>query len=133
MLDGAGYYEDSFFYAHEELDLSFRAVQAGWSIWYKPSIGVYHKKNPRGRLPQRDVILNMLLNRMVISRRYLPLRYRLVSNALWCLKAALWSRRISVPVLALRNYRRLRSDIDRLPLSAAALDYMKQNYGRLWY
>jgi len=133
MLERVGYYQDSFFYGHEELDLSFRAVQGGWSIWYKPSIGVYHKKNPGGRLPERDMIVNMLLNRMVISRKYLPLRYRLVSTVLWCSKVALWSRSITVPILAIREYLRQRPNIERLQLSSEALNYMKLNYGRLWF
>jgi len=133
MLESVGYYQDSFFYGHEELDLSFRAIQGGWSIWYKPSIGVYHKKNPGGRLPKREMIVNMLLNRMIISRKYLPLKYRVVSTVLWCSKVALWSRSIVVPLLAIREYLKLRHNIERFQLSAEALNYMKHNYGRLWY
>lgn len=133
MLDAVGYYPDSFFYGHEELDLSFRAVNSGWLIKYFPDVGVYHKKSPKGRLPEDRMIEKMVVNRMIISYSYLPLYYRLVSGILWLGKALLWSRSFIVPMNALRQYRHLRKEAKRQPVGLEAMKYLKENYGRLWY
>jgi len=133
LLEQVGYYPEDFFYGHEELDLSFRAVQGGWSIGYRPSIGIYHKKSPRGRMPEKDMMVKMLLNRMIISWRYLPFRYRAVSNVLWCCKIMLWGKDLSVVLEALRQYSHVKPTISKIPLSREALQYFKMNYGRLWY
>jgi len=133
MLDDVGYYDDEFFYAHEELDLSFRAINGGWIIKYMPAVGVIHKKNPQGRLPMKSVIGKMFLNRLVINRRYLPFIYRTSACVLWFMKTAVWARGIGVAVATLRQYLTLRSGIRRQPLTPAALAYLRKNYGRLWY
>lgn len=45
MLDEVGYYPDDFgLYAHEEVDMSYRAVNNGYIMRYEPSVAVYHKK-----------------------------------------------------------------------------------------
>lgn len=133
MLEDVGYYPDAYFYAHEELDLSFRAVQGGWRIRYIPYIGVYHKKSPSGRLPEPEMIKNMFLNRMIIARQYLPFIYRVVSDVLWFFKALVWSRSVSVPAKALAEYRKHKQVIKQNLLSPKAMAYLRENYGRLWY
>ncbi|HFE39139.1 MAG TPA: hypothetical protein ENK06_12090 [Gammaproteobacteria bacterium] len=70
---------------------------------------------------------------MIISRQYLPFYYRAVSNILWLMKAAVWSRNVMVPLEAVGEYFRIKSSIKRLPLSKSALAYLRANYGRLWY
>lgn len=133
MLDSIGYYPDSFFYGHEELDLSFRAINGGWVIKYCPEVGIYHKKNPYGRLPENRMIEKMVVNRMVISYSYLPLIYRLVSGILWLGKSLLWSRSFLVPFNAYMLYQRSKRNIKRQPIGQKAMQYLKKNYGRLWY
>lgn len=133
MLDDVGYYDDSFFYAHEELDLSFRAIRGGWAIKYIPDVGVYHKKSPKGRLPEKEMIEKMVLHRLIISYRYLPLAYFIVSSWLWIGKAFLWSRSLVVPANALIKFIKERKGISRSAVNSQALEYMKNNFGRLWY
>lgn len=133
MLEYVGYYPDSFFYAHEELDLSFRAIIGGWDIKYVPFVAVYHKKDPKGRLPENKMIEKMVVNRMIISYCYLPFVYRLVSGCLWLVKAVLWSRSLCVPVKALLQYMKEKKGIKRNPVNKVSMQYIKANYGRLWY
>ncbi len=133
MLEEVGYYPDSFFYAHEELDLSFRAIIGGWLVKYTPKVGIYHKKDPKGRLPENRMIEKMVTNRMVVAYRYLPLIYRIVSGILWLAKSAVWSRSFSVPVNAFSQYMKEKNDVQRLPVDRKSLEYLKSNHGRLWY
>ncbi len=133
VLEEVGYYPDEFFYAHEEVDLSYRAAEAGWKIRYCPSVGVYHKKDSRGRITNRQLVHLTYKNRLVMSYRYLPLIYRIVSGTLWGIKAFLWSRDPTVPLAAFAEYRKLRPAITRAPLSAETVRYLRRNYGRIWY
>ena len=133
MLEEVGYYPDTFFYAHEELDLSFRAIIGGWSVKYIPFVGVYHKKSPKGRLPEKKMIEMMVANRMLIAYSYLPVKYRLVSGFLWLAKSCLWARSATVPLKALSRYFREKKSVVRKPVNKEALGYLKANYGRLWY
>lgn len=133
MLVDVGYYPDSFFYAHEELDLSFRAVISGWIIKFIPDIGVYHKKSPKGRLPENRMIEKMVVNRMLVAYAYLPIRYRLVSAFLWLGKSALWSRSLKVPIRALLKYSYEKKSVCRKRVTQESMKYFKTNFGRLWY
>jgi len=133
MLDDVGYYPDSFFYAHEELDLSFRAIIGGWVVKYIPVVGVYHKKSPKGRLPENKMIEKMVVNRMLIAYSYLPITYRLVSGFLWLAKSALWSRSLTVPIKALSQYFKEKKTVLRNPVNQESMKYLKTNFGRLWY
>lgn len=133
MLEEVGYYPDSFFYAHEELDLSFRAIIDNWLVKYTHKVGVYHKKDPKGRLPENKMIGKMVTNRMIISYRYLPLIYRIVSGFLWLAKSTIWSRSLSVPINAFLLYRKEKNDVNRIPVNKKSMAYLKANYGRLWY
>ena len=133
MLEDVGYYPDSFFYAHEELDISFRAIIGGWLVKYIPVVGVYHKKSPKGRLPENKMIEKMVVNRMLVAYSYLPIQYRLVSGFLWLGKAALWSRSLVVPVKALLQYFDEKKSVTRKPVNQSSMKYLKENFGRLWY
>ncbi len=133
MLEEVGYYPDSFFYAHEELDLSFRAIIGGWAVKYIPTVGVYHKKSPKGRLPENKMIEKMVVNRMLVAYSYLPLVYRLVSGFLWLAKSAIWSRSLIVPVKALLQYFNEKKRVLRNPVNQDSMKYLKANFGRLWY
>lgn len=132
MLERVGYYPDNFgLYAHEEVDLSYRAINHGYSMRYEPSVAVLHKKAPGGRLPANAVLHQLLLNRMIMSRKYLPYRYALVNNLLWITKTLFNSRSPSLIVNVLREYAIRRTSIIPEVITHKALHYMKQHNGRL--
>ena len=132
MLEQCGYYPDSFFYAHEEVDLSYRAINAGFKIKYCPSVSVYHKKDPGGRLKPNEVILQNFKNRLIMSYCYLPLQYRAVSNLLWFVKTLLESKSFFVPIKAIRLFGKEKKEYTRDKLSRNAIDYLKRTNGRLY-
>lgn len=133
MLDAVGYYPDDFgLYAHEEVDLSYRAINKGYVMRYVPSVAVFHKKDPSGRLPKDDVIFNMFYNRLVMTWKYLPFPYSLINNFLWFVKTIMDSRSLVLAFSAYSQYRLKKSTIHRDVLLPQAMAYMRRNRGRLF-
>jgi len=83
VYEKVGLYPGDFFYGFEELDLSFRILDAGYRIVYFPQVTVLHKKSPKGRMLPNSVWLNMLMNRIKVSIRNLPWRYVIGSIIIW--------------------------------------------------
>lgn len=61
---------DDFFYAHEETDLAWRALDAGWHIDYRADMVLHHPTMP----PSRHATYhhNVARNRVWLARRNLP-------------------------------------------------------------
>ena len=71
-LDVVGLYPESFFYGMEEYDLSYRLIEAGYSIGYDPSVTVEHKESPAVRLGDHAKLRRRSVNNTVVAWRYLP-------------------------------------------------------------
>ena len=132
MLEKVGYYPNDFFYAHEEIDLSYRAVNGGYIIKYCPIVGVYHKKVQSGRLPHNRVLLNMYKNRLIMSYQYLPNFYKIISNMAWFIKTVLDSRSITIALSAIKEFNEIKDSLKIDKLSENAIKYMKKYNGRLY-
>jgi GT2 family glycosyltransferase len=133
MLERVGYYPDNFgLYAHEEIDLSYRAINHGYVMRYEPSVAVLHKKTPSGRLRPKELAYRRLLNRLLMTRKYLPWGYSVVNTALWIGKTVCEARSIIPAFSAYREYLKRRSSISRQLLSPEALRYLHRNHGRLF-
>jgi len=70
LLDACGGLPGDFFYAHEETDLAWRALDAGWSIRYEPGAVLLHPVTS----PARHATFYRLnaRNRVWLARRRLP-------------------------------------------------------------
>jgi GT2 family glycosyltransferase len=70
VLDECGGLPDQFFYAHEETDLAWRALDAGWRIRYDAAVLMYHPATA----PSRHASYYRLgaRNRVWLARRRLP-------------------------------------------------------------
>jgi len=133
LLDEVGYYPDDFgLYAHEEVDLSYRAVNGGYVMRYAPCVGVLHKKDPGGRLPPAKVLYQLFYNRLIMSHRYLPLPYSVICNCLWFLRTAVSARSVALPYEAWREYSRRKPLLRRDVLSPTAIAYLRSTGGRLF-
>ena len=137
VLDKAGLYCDDFFpYAFEELDWSFRIIDAGFRIVYFPDAVVLHKKDPRGRVCEKSMWAKMLENRIRTSVRNLPWRYVIASSFIWAGYVTLKTRG-DVRVVAQALWRILRSARSlggqRRPISTESLRKIKRLRGRLAY
>ena len=133
FIEKVGYYPSDFFYGREELDLSYRMIQAGFLVRYYPSIKLHHKKAPQGRLAPNDVKKHMLRNRLILNYRYLPIFYATINSILWTLKTIKDSGSFTVPYSGILEFFRCRDTYKRTVLTKDALNYLKDNHGRLYF
>ncbi|WP_461027436.1 glycosyltransferase family 2 protein [Streptomyces sparsus] len=84
-----------FFYAHEETDLAWRAMDAGWTIDYRADMVLHHPTTS----PARHAVYHRMVarNRVWLARRNLPLPLVPVYLGVWLLLTLL--RRPSRPAL----------------------------------
>ncbi|MFE6742027.1 glycosyltransferase family 2 protein [Streptomyces tubercidicus] len=70
MLDRIGGWPDDFFYAHEETDLAWRALDDGWHIRYAPELVLQHPYTS----PTRHAVYHRMVarNRVWLAKRHLP-------------------------------------------------------------
>ncbi|WP_435849907.1 glycosyltransferase family 2 protein [Streptomyces pristinaespiralis] len=95
VLAQVGGLPDEFFYAHEETDLAWRALDAGWSIEYRADMVLLHPTMP----PSRHAVYHRMVarNRVWVARRNLPLPLVPVYVGVWLLLTLL--RRPTLPAL----------------------------------
>lgn len=79
--DRVGGYWGDLFYAHEELDLSWRLHDAAFEVQYRPDIVVCHPRTPIGRHPRGWFLTGR--NRVLVARRNLPAVLLVVHTATW--------------------------------------------------
>lgn len=84
-----------FFYAHEETDLAWRALDAGWMIDYRADMVLFHPTMP----PSRHAVYHRMVarNRVWLARRNLPAPVVPVYLGVWILLTL--ARRPTVPAL----------------------------------
>jgi GT2 family glycosyltransferase len=63
-------FDPRFFYAMEESDLSWRLLDAGWSIWYSADLKVFHPRTTPSRHPRYALLTAR--NRLWMAWRSLP-------------------------------------------------------------
>jgi len=70
MLAQVGDWPDAFFFAHEETDMAWRALDADWRILYEPQLLLRHPRTS----PARHAIFYRAnaRNRVYLARRHLP-------------------------------------------------------------
>ena len=78
VLNQVGYFETSFRYYWEEIEMSIRILDAGWSIIYDPQFPVVHHQDIRGR-DQRG-IKRLILRNFVLTA--------LMRYPAWCVPPA---------------------------------------------
>ncbi|MFP1628085.1 glycosyltransferase family 2 protein [Streptomyces sp. 5K101] len=95
VIEEVGGLPDEFFYAHEETDLAWRAIDAGWAIDYRADIVLLHPTMP----PSRHAVYHRMVarNRVWVARRNLPAPLVPLYLGVWVLLTLL--RRPTVPAL----------------------------------
>lgn len=70
MLEEIGGWPEPFFYAHEETDLSWRALDADWKVLYEPDLVLQHPWTS----PTRHAVFHRMVarNRVWLAKRHLP-------------------------------------------------------------
>lgn len=77
-LQEVGYFDDDYFLYLEDLDLSQRLRQAGWSLWYEPEPVIWHKNaGSTGGSGSALHVYYQTRNRYLFGFRYAPWRTKL--------------------------------------------------------
>lgn len=134
LLSQTGLYPTDFFYGMEEYDLSYRAINAGYSLGYDASVTFEHKESPKGRQLNYEKLASQWVNKSKVARRYLPFVYYVSTMAGWSLEYIKkakghwgtffrsWGKAIQAGFTEKRK-----------PVSKKGLAYLKQVRARLWY
>ncbi|WP_330172657.1 glycosyltransferase [Streptomyces sp. NBC_01498] len=95
VLAEVGPLPGDFFYAHEETDLAWRALDAGWMIDYRADMVLLHPTMP----PSRHAVYHRMVarNRVWLARRNLPAPLVPAYLGVWILLTL--ARRPTVPAL----------------------------------
>jgi GT2 family glycosyltransferase len=134
VFEKAGYYPENFFYGMEEYDLSYRALDKGYSIRYDDRVIILHKESPAGRLTPREKLRGMWVNKSKVAWKYLPRRYFFSTTLLWSLeylKKSGWH--ISGFIRGWREVARIPGTEKRTPVGEAAMAYLRRVKARLTY
>jgi GT2 family glycosyltransferase len=82
-FDRCGGYDDALFFYWEELDLSYRLLEHGWTIEYDPAMEVWHRIAPELRLDWRSGrYFYLVRNRLYLEYQYHGSAARLLAMAL---------------------------------------------------
>lgn len=84
-VDVGGYWPE-LWYGHEELDLSWRLIDAGYRIRYEPEAEVFHPRSDIGRHADGWRLTGR--NRVWIARRNLPWPVAIAHTAFWLVVGA---------------------------------------------
>ncbi|WP_031151129.1 glycosyltransferase [Streptomyces erythrochromogenes] len=93
MLRQIDLWPAEFFFGHEESDLAWRALDAGWKILYEPELVLQHPKTS----PARHAVYYRFTarNRVWLARRRLPIPLIPVYLGVWILLAMLRMRSLA--------------------------------------
>ncbi|MET0466924.1 MAG: glycosyltransferase [Chitinophagaceae bacterium] len=134
LLVQTGLYPTDFFYGMEEYDLSYRVINAGYSLGYDAAVTFEHKESPTGRQLNYQKLASQWVNKSKVARRYLPFIYYLTTMTGWSIEYikkakghwgtffSSWSKAIKAGFTEKRD-----------PVSKKGLAYLKEVRARLWY
>ena len=134
VFDEAGRYPDNFFYGMEEYDLSYRAIDKGYTIRYDDRVLIWHKESPGGRLPPREKLRGMWVNKSKVAWKFLPARYFISTTFLWSLEYLIKSGgHIAGFIKGWREVSRIPSTEKKTRIAPPALAYLRRVKARLVY
>ena len=136
ILDRVGLYDESLFYAGEELDLAYRLLDAGLRILFDPSVAVLH--HAVGGHGESAAPYYYARNRPWVAVRHLPLLCCLTHCVAWWGWSLANGFREQAILAAFRGMRDCVAGMpvrwrERQPISRATYRLLASNKGRLWY
>jgi GT2 family glycosyltransferase len=134
VFEKTGYYPTNFFYGMEEYDLSYRAIDAGFNIVYDDRVVILHKESPSGRLPNKDKLRGMWVNKTKVAWKFLPMIYFFTTAWLWSFE---YLRKSGYHVTGwLKGWQeilRIPATEKRTPVNENGMSYLKKVEARLWF
>lgn len=134
-LKQTGGFLPDFFYGLEEIELSYRLIDAGWQILYEPAVVCEELEHPAGRRPKRQVQADRLTNKLIISFLHMPSPQIWINFLAFPPYAWFFARGEMDVALALRQFAawlRKPGRPRRRPIRAEARNYIRACGGSLW-
>lgn len=134
ILDKTGYYPEDFFYGMEEYDLSYRVINAGYSIGYDNEVTLQHKESIHGRQANYKKLQMQWINKSKVAWRYLPSIYFITTTIAWSFEYIIkakghfggfftaWKKNMQIPFKESKK-----------KIGKDAMEYLKKVGARLWY
>jgi GT2 family glycosyltransferase len=134
IMTTLGNYPEDFFYGMEEYDLSYRIIDAGFSIIYSDKIVMLHKESPFGRKSKEEKVRMMWVNKTKVAWRYLPKIYFYSTTIMWSIQFLKESKFSLKGFLeGWKEVFTIRKNNKRNTISKLSLAYLKKVEARLWY
>ncbi len=136
VFDRVGLYDASLFYSGEELDLSYRLLEAGFRILFDPMVAVIH--HAVGGHGGSMTPYYYARNRPWVALRHLPYLCAVTHCLAWWGWSLARGFREGGMTAALRGIRDCVAGIpirwrERRPISHSTYRFLATNKGRLWY
>jgi GT2 family glycosyltransferase len=134
LRETGGFLED-FFYGLEEIELSYRIIDAGWRIRYDPDVACEELEHPAGRDTKRRVQTARLANKYIISYLRMPFPEVLVNAALftpYLMFRAGGEASVPGAIRQFLQWRRAPGRPPRKAISRATADYIRACGGSVW-
>lgn len=134
-LREVGGFLPDFFYGLEEIELSYRLIDAGWKILYEPAVACEELEHPAGRRPKRQVQADRLTNKLIISFLHMPSPQVWINFLAFPPYAWFFARGEMDVALALRQFiawLRKPERPRRRPIGPQARNYIRACGGSLW-
>ncbi|MGP1390438.1 MAG: glycosyltransferase family 2 protein [Vibrio diabolicus] len=126
-----GNYPDDFgMYGFEEVDVSFRLINAGYKIVFNPHCLVEHKKSPDGRFSNQMVNKLAFVNRTKMAKRYFSLPNFLVC---YVVRSAFFLGKTKNFSVFLSASQEIFSDKKKQRFSSVFYNYVKSVRGFIWW
>jgi len=139
VYDKCGLYQEDLLFGCEELDMSYRILEAGYKIFYTPDIVVEHypeTPKPSTKAARRKYSYYLMRNKIWINYKYLPWFACIVNTVLWSLTRLALACRDGGFFQVLRGikdgFKELRR-LKRTPVSSKTVAYLRQNHGRIFF
>lgn len=140
VIEKCGFYPEDFVYGEEELDFSYRAIEAGFRIRYVPSVVVHHRPElsvvEGRRFLRNPELYHHVKNRILLARKYVPSKFLFSYVTVWMGYYWIWAlRELSVLDFLLGVFSGIvaATKAPRTRLSESSVAYMCNHFGRLWY
>ena len=134
VIEKLGSYSEDFFYGMEEYDLSYRILEAGYSIVYNNTVVMLHKESPHGRKPKKEKLQMMWINKSKVAWRYLPKIYFWSTAFMWSLQYLKETGfNLSGFFKGWQQVLRIPASEKKSPVGRKTLEYLKSVNARLWY
>lgn len=134
LRETGGFLPD-FFYGLEEIELSYRIIDAGWRIRYEPDVACEELEHPAGRDAKRRVQTQRLANKYIISYLRMPFPEVLVNALLFTPYLLVRQRGQASVAGAVRQFWRWRGAPGRPPRKAISREtaaYIRACGGSVW-